>query len=519
VSAWRRLAPLPTQIAAGLIVVLLSLQIAGYLAGLSRTRSTLEVVAAALGGVIAVAVGLRVVRMSGLGAIVSTVLLLWTVLNWDTNSYVGWPDDLARWSVPSSLALAGAVAVVEVFSSQGTRLSPAQGGMLLGAFLLSAVATQGLLYGEADVSSFYDEFLHNQFLFVVSDVLLIAALIVARRNGSTFQVYFPGTVRSILLPGFAIFLALPAIGFSQYVGVCALAVLLALTFAVPKSRSERAVHLSSGTADQRRGLLIELAKQRVLQDNAKSTYRDAVASLAAPEAQLAPSAEIESKAHAAVEVLTTRLDGAVVERAFAAPPGTTPWRSGVLAALVAAILSVPFLWFALRGQWIDWWAAFRYYPVLFAAPFRLGEIRSVFFGFIYGYFYPQLRGVTALGKSVRFWASILPADLLCTWLSQRTGGTLTKALTVEAAQQAMILMVLGAVWEFRAMRSVRLPWSVLRSFRGLQTVSGPVSAVLVAAVTAAVTTFVTTYAKVQVSPHNPKPAVTSSSPVAGGRGS
>jgi len=343
--------------------------------------------------------------------------------------------------------------------------------------------------------------------------MFVAALIIAQSRGSTSRVYAMKSVRVLLLAAISLVLARPAVNDERRIGVCAAFVLLAFSFAVPVSRAENAVQLSSGTLDERRALIIELAKQRVLQDRAKSIYRDAVAGLAQPEAQ---TAEIEGRAHAAVEVLTTTLDATVVERAFAAPPGSTPWGSGITAAAIAAFLSVPFLWFALRGNWGDWLHVFESDPAVVALPFRLGTLRAVFFAFIYGFYYPQLRGVTSLGKSVRFCAFILPADLMCAWLSQTTGGSLAKALTVEAAQQVTILMVLGAVWEFRAMRSAGLPWSVLRRFRGLHTLSGPVSAVLVAAVTAAVTAFATSYAKVEISPQSPIPTPSvSSTPTAG----
>ena len=510
--AWRRPAPVPVSGAAALIALLLSAQSVGYLALISRHTSIVGVVSLALAGAIAMGAGLRLLRVPLLGAAFAGVVLLWACLA-QSDSDLDWLNHLLNWSIPASLGLAGAAVIAMLLDAQATRLSAVGVVALFIVFVVAMMPYDLLLYGQPGTGGPAFSSLYYLVLFLAADVMFVAALIVARGQGSTSRVYSMKTVRVLLLAAFSLFLALPTLTGGRRVGVCAAFVLLTFSLAVPASRAENAVQLSSGTLDERRALIIELAKQRVLQDRAKSVYREAVAGLAQPEAQ---TAEIENRAHAAVEVLTTTLDASVVERAFAAPPGTTPWRSGVTAAAIAAFLSVPFLWFALRGDWGDWLRVFNYDPAVLAVPFRLATLRAVFFAFIYGFYYPQLRGVTSLGKSVRFCAFILPADLMCTWLSQTTGGSLAKALTVEAAQQVMILMVLGAVWEFRAMRSAGLPWSVLRRFRGLHTLSGPVSAVLVAAVTAAVTTFVTSYARVEISPQSPIPTTSvSSTPTAG----
>lgn len=451
--------------------------------------------------VAAVYAALIVARAPWPGAVLCGLVATWVVISWNGGDSVEpWVGQLGLWAIPLALGLAGAATlfiICDAFAAPPRRLLLCA---IVVLFALCDLIPASILHGYTPDPTLHDP---GNLVTVAVLALLAAAVLVARDLGASYSVLASSTMSALLFVSFA-----SVIGFiADNWGIVVLCLIITFYVAIPARRGERAVSLAGGSADDRRSAILQLAKQRFLQKYARQAYREAIGDLTKTAST---STEIHSRANAVVDELGSGFDRDAVERAFSAPPGTTPWRNGLFAASLALVLDAPFLWFAFRGTAGQWDAAVYGDQIAYSAVSILGTARAVFFAFAYGFYYARLRGATPLSKALIFTAVLLPADLFCTWQSSYGTPDLAKTLVVEVCQQATIMLLLGAVWELRAMQSVHLPWSMIRSFSSLRSLAAPLGAILVAATTALVTTLASNAIQGTANPRSTPPSPTSS---------
>lgn len=182
--------------------------------------------------------------------------------------------------------------------------------------------------------------------------------------------------------------------------------------------------------------------------------------------------------------------------------GRSCWTAGLICAGRAQLLALP-------------WATYKAVTsgivgADYGMPFHLGAMFQAFrfthwvlYGFVYGYFYALLRGLTPVGKAAWLMLAVLPAEVLpvvtltvdpqyaaaTSWTDMATG-------CIEVAGQTLVLfMLLGLWWEWSLARAAGMKWSQVRNFRRLSSITIPVGTVLVAGATAFATTIAGTWAQ------------------------
>lgn len=170
------------------------------------------------------------------------------------------------------------------------------------------------------------------------------------------------------------------------------------------------------------------------------------------------------------------------ETAFATAAGCTPWVNGVHGFVVSLLLSLPFL-------------------VVFGVPTGVDltsfvfEARSVIalpvFGFLFGYFYPRIRGTQPMTKALNLMVAALATELsgYVSALAEPDLGAMDKVQVVAiiVGKAALVAIGLGLYWEWRIMHLAGEPWARVRNIRSLRSLATPLLAIVIAAVTTAAT--------------------------------
>ncbi|MFG1945134.1 hypothetical protein [Nonomuraea sp. NPDC048826] len=174
--------------------------------------------------------------------------------------------------------------------------------------------------------------------------------------------------------------------------------------------------------------------------------------------------------------------GSHPETAFATAAGCSPWHNGVYGFIVSLLLSLPFL-------------------VVFGVPYGVDltsfvfEARSVIalpaFGFLFGYFYPRIRGTQPMTKALNLMAAALATELsgYLSALAEPDLGAMDKVQVVAiiVGKVALVSIGLGLYWEWRIMHLAGEPWARVRNVRSLRSLATPLLAIVIAAVTTAAT--------------------------------
>ncbi|MFJ1610783.1 hypothetical protein ACIOHS_46925 [Streptomyces sp. NPDC088253] len=205
--------------------------------------------------------------------------------------------------------------------------------------------------------------------------------------------------------------------------------------------------------------------------------------------------------------------------ALGSSAGVAPRVAGLAGAALAQLLALP-------------WATYKLVTggavgADSSMPFYLGEVSQTLrfghwavYGFIFGYFYTLLRGLTPIGKAGILMLVVLPAEILpmvtLTVDPQYTRDPSWTDTAVEcgvlAGQTFVICMGLGLCWEWWLARVAAMKWSQVRNFRRLSSITVPAGTVLVAAATAFATVVAGTWAQQELVPPSQPSSATDQQP-------
>ncbi|WP_344881595.1 hypothetical protein [Nonomuraea antimicrobica] len=168
------------------------------------------------------------------------------------------------------------------------------------------------------------------------------------------------------------------------------------------------------------------------------------------------------------------------ETAFATCAGCTPWHNGVHAFTVALLLSLPFALVYGRPEGVDLTSFVFDSRYLFALPA---------FGFLFGYFYPRLRGTQPMTKALYLMAAALLTELsgYLSTLAEPDIGAIDKlqVVGIVVGQVMLVCIGLGLFWEWRIMHLAGEPWARVRNLRSVRSLAAPTLALVLAAGTTA----------------------------------
>ncbi|WP_431931805.1 hypothetical protein [Nonomuraea jabiensis] len=177
-----------------------------------------------------------------------------------------------------------------------------------------------------------------------------------------------------------------------------------------------------------------------------------------------------------------RQHGRHPETAFATAAGCTPWHNGVHAFAASLLLSLPF---AIVYGWPD---GADLTSFIFDARYL---ITLPAFGFLFGYFYPRLRGTQPMTKALHLIAAALLTELsgyLSTLVEPDIGAfDKVQVVGIVVGQVTMVCVGLGLYWEWRLMHLAGEPWARVRNLRSIRSLAAPTLAIVVAAGTTAAT--------------------------------
>ncbi|MEV4578195.1 hypothetical protein AB0K16_33605 [Nonomuraea jabiensis] len=177
-----------------------------------------------------------------------------------------------------------------------------------------------------------------------------------------------------------------------------------------------------------------------------------------------------------------RQHGRHPETAFATAAGCPPWHNGVHAFAASLLLSLPF---AIVYGWPD---GVDLTSFIFDARYL---ITLPAFGFLFGYFYPRLRGTQPMTKALHLIAAALLTELsgYLSTLVEPDIGVFDKVQVVGivVGQVTMVCVGLGLYWEWRLMHLAGEPWARVRNLRSIRSLAAPALAIVVAAGTTAAT--------------------------------
>ncbi|WP_185844825.1 hypothetical protein [Nonomuraea sp. WAC 01424] len=168
------------------------------------------------------------------------------------------------------------------------------------------------------------------------------------------------------------------------------------------------------------------------------------------------------------------------ETAFATAAGCTPWHNGLSAFTVSLLLSLPF---ALVFGWPEGTDLTGF---LFDGRYLL---TLPAFGFLFGYFYPRVRGTQPMTKALHLAAAALLTSLAgyLSTLVEPDIGAFDKAqvVAIVVGQVMMVCVGLGLFWEWRIMHLADEPWARVRNLRSVRSLAAPALALVLAAGTTA----------------------------------
>ncbi|MFC5830163.1 hypothetical protein [Nonomuraea insulae] len=168
------------------------------------------------------------------------------------------------------------------------------------------------------------------------------------------------------------------------------------------------------------------------------------------------------------------------ETAFATTAGCTPWHNGIHAFTVSLLLSLPF---ALVYGWPE---GVDLTSFIFDGRYL---ITLPAFGFLFGYFYPRIRGTQPMTKALHLTAAALLTELsgYLSTLAEPDIGAIDKAQVVGivVGQVMMVCIGLGLFWEWRTMHLAGEPWARVRNLRSVRSLAAPTLALVLAAGTTA----------------------------------
>ncbi|MGI5287437.1 hypothetical protein ACQEVF_29440 [Nonomuraea polychroma] len=170
------------------------------------------------------------------------------------------------------------------------------------------------------------------------------------------------------------------------------------------------------------------------------------------------------------------------ETAFATAAACTPWHNGVHAFTVSLLLSLPFTLVYGLPEGVDLTTFVFDGRYLITLPA---------FGFLFGYFYPRIRGTQPMTKALHLTAAALLTELsgYLSTLAEPDIGAMDKAQVVGivVGQVMLVCIGLGLFWEWRIMHLADEPWARVRNLRSVRSLVAPTVALVLAVGTTAAT--------------------------------
>jgi hypothetical protein len=335
---------------------------------------------------------------------------------------------------------------------------------------------------------FIDTYLRLSDLFVALVLLLVVAVLAMelwRAGGSATALGSP-LVRAA---GIAFVVAASVPQTADHIGALLASCILALgmAWALPKSRLAEAAELAATTAAAHTLLLEEESWRRRMQKEAAKVFRGSLPGVGANP--VSPSVAKLHKAQDAVDQAAglgryaTRAGSGLRTSGGMAPSPCARATLGIAVIVAAPIIGLEVA--ALAGQFsvgdVQWWPGIT---VLATARY---VARWLAYAFVFGYFYPLLRGRSPVVKAFCVGLAILPAELLNLVLVDSPPKILALAAVLRFGQVAGFFATLGLFWEWRLARRAGLPWSRVRDFRSARSLATPVTTIIVAGGTALAT--------------------------------
>ncbi|KUN85540.1 hypothetical protein AQJ66_13610 [Streptomyces bungoensis] len=187
--------------------------------------------------------------------------------------------------------------------------------------------------------------------------------------------------------------------------------------------------------------------------------------------------------------------------------GRSPWTAGLVGAGRAQLLALP--WAVYKAVTSGTVGADNFMPFHLNLMFQILRFTHwALYGFVYGYFYAMLRGLTPVGKAAWLMLGILPAEVLPMatltvdpqYARDPSVNDLVTGCAGVAGQTLVLCMLLGLWWEWSLARAAGMKWSQIRNFRRLSSITVPAGTVLVAGATAFATTIAGTWAQPDLKP-------------------
>ncbi|MGR6915071.1 hypothetical protein ACU635_12565 [[Actinomadura] parvosata] len=227
--------------------------------------------------------------------------------------------------------------------------------------------------------------------------------------------------------------------------------------------------------EEHRALVRAALHKRLLLVAEQELYRVGRARIGAGELTMADF----DQQHNALEAAMNR-HGRHPETAFATSAGCSPWYNGIQAFTVSLLLSLPF---ALVYGWPE---GVDLTSFIFDGRYL---ITLPAFGFLFGYFYPRVRGTQPMTKALHLTAAALLTELsgyLSTLAEPDIGAfDKTQVVAIVVGQVMMVCVGLGLFWEWRIMHLAGEPWARVRNLRSIRSLAAPTLALVLAAGTTA----------------------------------
>lgn len=235
--------------------------------------------------------------------------------------------------------------------------------------------------------------------------------------------------------------------------------------------------IEPATPEQHRELVRAALHQRLLLVAEQELYRVGRGRISAGELTMADFNQQRGELETAL-----RDHGRRPETAFATAAACTPWHNGVHAFTVCLLLSLPFtiLYGLPAGPDLSSYIFDARYLLTLPA-----------FGFLFGYFYPRIRGTQPMTKALHLMVAALLTELSAYLpaVVEPDVSALDKVQLVAIVIGQVVLMYigLGLYWEWRIMHLAGEPWGRVRNVRSVRSLATPLLAVLIAAITTAAT--------------------------------
>lgn len=262
----------------------------------------------------------------------------------------------------------------------------------------------------------------------------------------------------------------------------------AFLWLLPRSRFGRASRLSRVSRRGHRRLVAAESWRRVTMSAGIIHYHDAKKGLArdprTANSRLAAQTELDFASRKSADKPTSV---SLTEAALGTSAGFTATANGRAAAYVGGALSVPIaayevysfisrenLGFIWTADWLD---------------FTRSLLRFAGYAFIYGYFYPFIRGTSPVFKAMALLTAILLPEV-ANFLIAPPSSHVVVALIALVCQLAVFCLGIGLYWELRLVHAADMLWGRIRDLRNLRSIGTPFTTLLITLVAAVATAYV-----------------------------